>query len=291
MITRRFGKTGHNAKIITLGGCGPGFVDQEKADEAMQLAINYGLNTLDIAPTYGKAEIRIGPWVKKYRNQFFIAEKTMQRTKEGVMREFKQSLENLNCKKFELYQFHAVKDLNELDQIIDKGGAYEAFQEALETGLIDRIGLTCHDDMQVALKAIELIDELEVLLIPVNVAAKAHPSSISDYEPVLEKALEKDIGITAIKAIAQGRWKSEKEKQELEGRTWYKPIKDPDLIEKAVHFTLSQEGVTAYALPCDVRYWKPVLEAGENYKQMSIEEQQKLIEIAKQGNFHPLFPE
>ena len=62
MKSRKFGKTGHNAKIITLGGCGPGFVNQEKADEAMQLAMKYELNTLDIAPSYGEAEIRIGPW-------------------------------------------------------------------------------------------------------------------------------------------------------------------------------------------------------------------------------------
>lgn len=291
MITRKFGKTGHQAKIITLGGAGFWTVDQDTADKAMELAMSYDLNTIDVAPSYGLAEDRIGPWMKKHRDRFFIAEKTMERTKEGALRELHQSLEKLHSKKFELYQFHAVMNLEELDRILAEGGAYEAFKKAKETGLIDGIGLTCHDDMRVPLKAMEKIPELEVLLIPVNFAAKAFPNPVNDFEPVLRQAQDRDLGITAIKAISIGRWNSEAEKQKSGANTWYRPLTEPKLIEKAVHFTLSQEGVTAYSLAAQISLWKYILEAGESFQPMTVEEQENLIQYARDHNYRPLFPE
>jgi len=115
--TRRFGRTNHDAKIITLGGAGFWSVDQDTADNAIKLSMNYDLNTIDVAPSYGKAEKRIGGnhYFQANRNKFFIAEKTMERTKEGALKELHQSLEILHSQKFELYQFHAVKDLKDLD--------------------------------------------------------------------------------------------------------------------------------------------------------------------------------
>jgi len=291
MESRTFGRTGHQAKILTLGGCGLGFVDnQTQADKAMELAIEYGLNTIDIAPTYGKAEQYVGPWMKKHRDKFFIAEKTMKRTKKDAMAELKQSLKNLHSDKFELYQFHAVKDEQELNQILSKGGAYEAFKEAKETGLIDAIGLTCHADLQVVQKAIEQIEDLEVILIPVYLAAKVNPDPINDFKPVLKAAREHNIGVTAIKAIAKRRW-IEEAKETKDYGTWYKPLADPEWIEKAVHYTLSQEGVTSYSLPCDIKLWPHVLKAGENFEPLTKEKQQKLIKKAKHEDFQPLFPE
>lgn len=290
MKTREFGKTGHQAKLITLGGAGLGYITQEEADKAMKLALKHELNTLDIAPSYGIAEKRIGPWMEKYRNQFFIAEKTAERSYEGVMKELHQSLKNLHSKKFELYQFHHIENENVLNQIFKKGGAYEAFKEAKETGLIDHIGLTTHDNVQLALKAMELIEELDVVLIPVYLAAKVSPDPVNDFSQVLNKALENNIGVTAIKAISQRRWFSEEEKKQHGILTWYKPLQDPEWIEKAVHFTLSQDGVTSYSIPGDPSLWEPVLTAGESFKQMSIEEQELLIQKAKLKQFSPLFP-
>ena len=84
---RRLGRMGYEASIINLGGCGVGRISQDEADEAVKLALKYGVNMIDVAPTYGEAELRLAPWVQKMRAHFFIAEKTRERSREGAWRE------------------------------------------------------------------------------------------------------------------------------------------------------------------------------------------------------------
>ena len=91
---------------------------------------------VDIAPSYGNAETYLGPIIHQYRNRLVIAEKTLERTKEGAWRELKTSLQRLGAKYFDIYQFHAVNKLEELEEIMGEGGALEAFLEAREQGLI-----------------------------------------------------------------------------------------------------------------------------------------------------------
>ncbi|MBD3255558.1 MAG: hypothetical protein GF383_10715 [Candidatus Lokiarchaeota archaeon] len=286
METRMFGRTGSEVSIVALGGCGPGYVEQEEADEAVRSALDAGVNMIDIAPTYGKAENRLKHWIQKDRNQFFIAEKTLKRKKRGAWRELNKSLERLGTDHFDLYQFHAVASLDELETILGKGGAMEAFKEAKEAGLIKHIGITAHDDVRVLQKAIEFSDEIDTILMPVYAGALVSPHPANDFRQVLQLAQERNIGITAIKSIAKGRWNGEKT-----FNTWYKPLEDQNLIDYAVWFTLSQEGVTTYSLPCDVRLWSKVLNAVTRYRKLSFEEQQNFVDQAKKSDFHPLYPE
>lgn len=286
MELRSFGKTGHKVSIVSLGGCGLGQLSQEKADKAVELALKHDINMIDVAPSYGEAEARLSPWIDKYRSQFFLAEKTMERTKQGAWKELNNSLEVLGTDYFDLYQFHAVSNMDELHQIVGENGAMEAFKEAKETGLIKDIGLTCHADLRVPMQALDLIDELAVLLIPVNVAVLAHPHPVNDFRPLLQKAREENIGITAIKAIAKGRWSDERTYE-----TWYEPLDKQEWVTRALHFTLSQEGVTTYPLPCDVTLWPLILEAALKYRKLTEEEQLELVKLAKKQGFRPLFPE
>jgi len=286
METRIFGKTGVKITIITMGGCGLGYVDQSEADKAIQLALDYNINMIDVAPSYGNAEVRLNPWIQKYRNKFFLAVKTLKRTKRGAWRQLNQSLENLGTTYFDLYQFHAVSSVDELNQILEKNGAMEAFKEAKESGLIKHIGITVHNDVRLLQKAIEMSDDFDTVLLPVYVAALVNPSPENDYKKILQITQEKNIGVTAIKAISKGRWM-----KEPIYRTWYEPLDDQKLVEQAVWFTLSQEGVTTYSLPCDVRLWSLVLNAGKRYRKLNDDEQKEIIKMAKQDEFKPLFPE
>jgi len=286
METRIFGKTGAKVTIITMGGCGLGYIDQNEADKAIQLALDYGINMIDVAPTYGNAEIQLSPWIQKYRNKIFLAVKTLKRTKRGAWRQLNRSLEKLDTTYFDLYQFHAVSSINELNQILGPNGAMEAFKEAKETGLIKHIGITVHNDVRLLQKALDMSDDFDTVLLPVYVGALVNPSPENDYLKILQITQEKDIGVTAIKAISKGRWM-----KEPIYRTWYEPLDDQELIEKSVWFTLSQEGVTTYSLPCDVRLWALVLNAAKRYRKLNDDEQKELIKIARQNDFRPLFPE
>ena len=285
METRIFGKTGAKITFITMGGCGLGYVDQNEADKAVKLAMAHGINVIDVAPTYGNAEIRLNPWIEKYRNKFFLSEKTLKRKKKGAWRQLNKSLERLGTSYFDLYQFHAVSSMEELDQILGENGAMEAFKEAKETGLIKHIGITAHDDVRVLQNALELSDDIDTVLLPVYIAALVNPNPVNDFNKILEIAREKNIGVTAIKAISKSRWH-----EDATYKTWYEPLDKQELIDQAVWFTLSQEGVTTYSLPCDVRLWPLVLDAATQYEKLNDEEQKHAVEKARENEFQPLFP-
>ena len=286
METRVFGKTRTKITIIAMGGCGLGYVDQIEADKAVTLAMDHGINMIDVAPTYGKAEERLKPWIQKYRDKFFLAEKTMKRTKKGAWRQLNQSLERLNTTYFDLYQFHAVSSMEELDQILGKDGAMEAFKEAKEIGLIKYIGITAHDDVRILQRALTLSDDFDTVLLPVYVASLVNPNPVNDFKKILQIARDKNIGVTAIKAISKNRWKGDSAYN-----TWYEPLDKQELVNQAVWFTLSQDGVTTYSLPCDVRLWPLVLNAAKLYKKLDTEELEKIVNMARENEFHPLFPE
>jgi len=293
MEFREFGETGHKTSVLTLGGCALGWLHeqdpnkaQEIADTAIKEAIAQGVNTIDVAPSYGEAEVRLHPWIQKIRDEIFLAEKTMERSKEGAWNELNRSLKRLGTSYFDLYQFHAVSTMEELEQIMDEEGAMEAFQEAQETGLIKYIGITCHNDMRIVIKALKSDIPLDTILIPVYVAAMAHPHPSNDFRPVLQLAKEKDIGVIVIKVISRRRWTFAKKYG-----TWYQPLEEQTWINDAVNYTLSQEGVATYSLPCDLRLWPLVLEAAEKFKKIGTTEQEKIIQRAKSDNFRPLFPE
>ncbi len=286
MKTRNFGKTGAKVTIIAMGGCGLGYIEQEEADKAVKLAMDYGINMIDVAPTYGNAEVRLNPWIEKYRNHFFLAEKTMKRNKKGAWRQLNRSLKRLGTTHFDLYQFHAVSSMEDLNQILGEGGAMEAFKEAKETGLIKHIGITAHEDVKVLKKALELSDDFETVLLPVYVATLVKPNAVNDFRVVLEMARDRNIGVTAIKAISKGRWSNSKTYG-----TWYEPLDNQDLVDQAVWFTLSQKGVTTYSLPCDVKLWPLVLDAANRYHELDDKEQEAIIEMAKKFRVQPLYPE
>jgi len=286
MEKRIFGKTGANISILTLGGCGPGYVDQEKADIAVKFAIDNGVNMFDVAPTYGQAEIRLKKWVEKYRDQIFLAEKTLKRKEKGARRELTNSLERLGTDHFDLYQFHAVSSFEELDTILGENGAMKTFREAKETGIIKYIGITGHNDVRILKKAIEISDDFDTILLPVYLGALVKPDPVNDFRVVLKIAQEKNIGVTAIKSICKGRWKSE-----ATYNTWYEPIVSQDLVDQAVWFTLSRAGVTTYSLPCDVKLWPLIFNTVQRYNRLDQIEQEKIINDAKQKGFEPLFPE
>ncbi|MBY9016893.1 MAG: aldo/keto reductase [Candidatus Lokiarchaeota archaeon] len=286
METRIFGKTGAKITFITMGGCGLGYVDQSEADKAVKLAMDHGINMIDVAPTYGNAELRLNPTIEKYRNKFFLSEKTLKRKKNGALRQLKRSLEKLGTSYFDLYQFHAVSSMEELKQILGENGAMEAFKEAKETGLIKHIGITAHHDVRVLQKALELSDDIDTVLLPVYVAAYVHPYPVNDFRKILEITCEKNIGVTAIKAISKSRWNGD-----ATYNTWYEPFDNQELVDQAVWYTLSQEGVTTYSLPCDVRLWPLVLDAASRYKKLDEQEQEQIVKMIRENKVKPLFPE
>src|SRR5512134_2470216 len=135
METRRYGRTEHMSTIAVFGAAAFWQISQADADKVIESIIEAGINHIDVAPSYGQAEIRVGPWIPRERKRFFLGCKTQERTKEGAWNEMQQSLKRLQTETFDLYQCHAITTMEELDSVTMKGGALEAFVEARQAGL------------------------------------------------------------------------------------------------------------------------------------------------------------
>src|SRR5512140_694216 len=120
--TRRFGRTEHMSTVAIFGAAAFWEISQPDADRVMELVIASGVNHIDVAPSYGQAELRIGPWMQRERQRFFLGCKTMKRTRAGAWTELHQSLERLKTKTFDLYQLHAITSFEELDAVTAPGG-------------------------------------------------------------------------------------------------------------------------------------------------------------------------
>ena len=141
---RVFGRTGHMSTAIVFGAAALGRVDQGRADRVLELLLEYGINHIDVAASYGDAELRIGPWMDRHRDQFFLATKTRERGYESAKAEIHRSLDRLRTDHVDLIQLHALVHPDEWDRALSPGGALDAAVEAREQGLARFIGVTGH---------------------------------------------------------------------------------------------------------------------------------------------------
>lgn len=275
METRRFGRTGHMSAIVTLGGAALGRVSQDEADRTIRLAMKHGVNHIDIAPSYGEAELRVGPWMEQSRDKFFLGCKTTKRTKAEAWEELRKSLDRLRVKSFDLYQFHAVNDFENLEAIFARGGAMEAFLEAREQGLTRHIGITGHG-MQCPTVQLEALRRFnfDTLLFPVNYVLFGRPDYRASCETLIKTARDKDVGTMAIKSIARGPWGD----RPRTFATWYEPFDTQAEIDRSFWFALSQE-VTTAPHAGDISLVPMVLDAGERFRRLNASEQSELIGI------------
>jgi len=283
MLKRRFGRSGHMSTIAIFGGAAFYEISQEQADRVMEQVIEAGINHIDIAPSYGQAEERVGPWMQRERERFFLGCKTMERTKEGAWNELRQSLKRLQTENFDLYQCHAITTLEELDSVTMKGGALEAFEEARREGLTRYIGITGHgvNAPEIYIEALRRFD-FDSVLFPLNFVQMGIPDYRRHAKELISVCRAKDVGTMVIKSVTKGPW-GEKKKT---ATTWYEPFEEMDIIQKAVNFALSYE-VTGLCTPGDTRILPMVIQACENFTELDHEEMEQMIESGEE--YEPLF--
>ena len=283
MLKRRFGRSGHMSTLAIFGAAAFWEISQEDADRVMEMVIEAGINHIDIAPSYGQAEERVGPWMKRERGRFFLGCKTMERTKDGAWNELRQSLQRLQTDSFDLYQSHAITTMEELDAITMKGGALEAFQEARREGLLKYIGITGHgvNAPEIYLEALRRYD-FDSVLFPLNFVQMGNPEYQRHTKELISVCRAKDVGTMVIKSITKAPWGE----REHTATTWYEPFDEMDIIQQAVNFALSYE-VSGLCTAGDIRILPLVIQACENYKELDHEQAEAMIESGKQ--YEPLF--
>ena len=256
-LPRRPYKDGIDLSIIALGGivvCG---LSQEEASRRVAAAYDRGVNYFDCAPSYfdGEAEIKLGEALQPYRSKVFLAEKTMSRDAKGAREELERTLERFHIDHVDLYQFHAVGSMEDVDKILAPAGAAETFFAARKEGKVRHLGFSAHH----APAALHLMDALELdsVLFPVNVNAWEN----GGFGPqILAKAKSKGMARMALKALAFGRWPADmKESDRKYPKCWYQPIDDREMARLALRFTLNQD-ITAAVPPGDERIFDLALD-------------------------------
>src|SRR5947207_4356847 len=108
--TLPFGRTGHVSTRIIFGGAALGSVSQDVADRALDVLVEHGVNHIDVAASYGDAELRVAPWLARYPNTFFLATKTGKRTEQEAREELHRSLDRMKVDHIDLWQLHNLVD-------------------------------------------------------------------------------------------------------------------------------------------------------------------------------------
>jgi aryl-alcohol dehydrogenase-like predicted oxidoreductase len=267
--------------IIGLGGMLLVGMEQASADRIVAESLERGVNYFDVAPFYGngEAEQRMGNALGSRRSGIFLACKTLDRSRAGAKAELEESLRNLHTDHFDLYQFHAVSDMEEVEEIFAPDGAAETFLRAKKQGKIKYIGFSAHS----AEAALAMLDrfQFDSILFPINFIC----CEKGGFGPqVIERAKELDVALLAIKAMAHGPWrKTDKRKYP---NCWYRPIENKELARQALRFAFS-EGATAAIPPGDGRLFRMALELARDLPPLGAGERQQLLTSTRR--LRPLF--
>jgi aryl-alcohol dehydrogenase-like predicted oxidoreductase len=235
-----FGRTGHTSSRILFGAAALGSMRQEKADATLELLLAHGVNHIDTAAAYGDSELRVGAWMPRYRERFFLATKTGERTAEGARASLERSRERLQSDQLDLIQLHNLVDEREWQVALGPGGALEALVEARERGHVRFIGVTGHGSRVAAMHLASLARfPFDSVLLPCNFPMLAQRDYAADFEALLALCQERAVAVQTIKAIARRRWPD----GDLRRFSWYEPIRDAEALRRAVHFVLARPGV------------------------------------------------
>jgi len=281
-LAKREYKDGVKLSVIGFGGIVIVGMEQKDADRSVAEAFDRGINYYDVAPSYydGEAERKLGPALEPVRKRSFLACKTMARDAAGARKELEQSLGRLRTDHFDLYQFHAVSSLDDVDKIVAPGGAAEEFLKAREEGKVRFLGASAHS----AEAAISLMDRfpLDSVMFPVNFVLFQE----GNFGPqILEHAKKKGVARLALKAMAHTSWPEGADRSAWP-KCWYKPTDDPELAEKAVRFALSED-VTAAIPPGNEKLFWMALDYAGRFRPLRPKERQDLLTSAR--GVSPLF--
>ena len=238
--TSPFGKTGHQSTRILFGAAALGRMNQDKADGVLEVLLEYGINHLDTAASYGESELRIGPWMREHRKRFFLATKTGDRSYQGARDSLHRSLERLRVDQIDLIQMHNLAAEDEWTTALGAGGALEALVEARAQGLVRFIGVTGHGSQIAAMhrRSLERF-AFDSVLFPYNFTMLNIAQYAADVDALLKVCRERGVATQTIKSVARRRW------QNGDGPkfSWYEPLRDRDAIRRGVHFVLSRPGL------------------------------------------------
>src|SRR5690349_18592428 len=268
MIERaRFGATGHESSRVIFGAAALGDVSKADADRTLQVLLEHGINHIDVAASYGDAELRIATWLKEH--EFFLATKTGQRTYAGAREEIRRSLDRLGVDHVDSIQLHNLVDVIEWDTALSPGGALEACIEAREEGLVRFIGVTGHglSIPEMHRRSLERF-AFDSVLAPYSYRQMQDERYADRFNALAAVCQERNVALQTIKSLALRRW----EGRPHTATTWYEPLTEQAEIDLAAHWVLGNPQVFLLTTG-DINVLPKVLDAVERFAERPSDEQ------------------
>ena len=276
-----FGRTNHLSTRTLFGAAALGHVTQAEADRSMELLLEYGVNHIDTAASYGEAELRLGPWMETHRDRFFLATKTGERTYEKARDQIRDSLKRLRTSHIDLIQLHAVIEDDEWETAFSEDGALKAAIEARDEGLVSYIGITSHSlrAPMMHLRSLEQFD-FDSVLLPCNYMLMQNPQYAADFDALIAVCKQRNVAIQLIKTAQRRPWGDRPRSRS----TWYEPFETQDLMDTAIHWALAHPGVFINTAG-DINILPMILDAASRYdpRNAPTEEQMQALVAASEA--------
>jgi aryl-alcohol dehydrogenase-like predicted oxidoreductase len=278
-----FGRTKHKSSRVIFGAAALSSVGQDVADRTLGVLLEHGINHIDVAASYGDAELRVKPWLQGARDSFFVATKTGARSAKAAREELHRSLDRLSVDHVDLWQLHNLADPIEWDTALSPGGAIEAAIEAREQGLVRWIGVTGHGSQIAANHRRSLARfDFDSVLLPYNFVTMQSPYYAENFAALVATCVERGTAVQTIKSIALRPWLGRTRTRS----TWYEPLGAQADIDLAVWWVLGRPGVFLNTVG-DVDLLPRVLAAAERFTQRPDDKTMK--ELVERTETQPLF--
>jgi aryl-alcohol dehydrogenase-like predicted oxidoreductase len=272
MIERApFGATGHESSRVIFGAAALARAAKADADRTLELVLEHGINHIDVAASYGDAELRVAPWLKEHR--FFLATKTGKRTYAEAKEEIHRSLERLGVDRFDSIQLHNLVDAVDWEIALGAGGALEAAIEARDEGLVAFIGVTGHglSIPKMHSRSLERFG-FDSVLCPYNYVQMQDPRYAETFDELARTCADRNVALQTIKSLARAPW----EGREHTAATWYEPLTEQADIDLAVHWVLGNPQAFLVTTG-DVEILPRLLDAAERFERRPGDEEMRAL--------------
>ena len=284
MIERQlFGSTGHESTRTIFGAAALGRATDEEAAPVLDLLLEYRINHIDTAAMYGRSERRVGAWMDRHRQDFFLATKTGERTYQAARDQFHHSLERMRVESVDLLQLHNLVDPDDWEVAMGAGGALEAAVEAREQGRCRFIGVTGHGVTVAAMhrRSLERFP-FDSVLLPYNYPMMRNAQYARDFDALTSLCAERGVAVQTIKGITLRPW----DDREHTHGTWYEPLSEQVDIDLAVRWVLGRPGVFLNTA-ADATLLPKILDAATRAK--GTPDETAMEELAQRQSMAPLF--
>ncbi len=196
---RIFGKTKQQVSILALGTwpCGMSRdVDVPGVTRLVQESLDLGVNFIDTAGAYGKAEEAIGIGLEGRRGEVFLASKVWANTADEADKSLSNSLQKLRTDHLDLMYVHSIGD-RDTKQVMGAGGSLDYLVEKKEQGVIRFIGISGHSRPEKFLPLIKT-GTIDVLMVAMNFVDR---HTYAFETKVLPVAREHGLGIACMKVF------------------------------------------------------------------------------------------